>query len=123
MIGGPSYANYDPINIQAFLDYYNQNNLQVNFLTWHELAGVDYSIPSVAQHITSIRNLAYQYPNLAIQKIFINESVGPLNQYLPGDILGFLYYLEQGGADAANKACWADSSGKSNFSTIVWMAS
>jgi xylan 1,4-beta-xylosidase len=116
MIGGPSYANYEPVSITAFLNYCDQNALQVNFLSWHELMRADYNIPSVATNIAYMRNLALSYPNLRIQKIFINESVGPKTQYLPGDILGFLYYMGLGGADGANKGCWNDSLGRNNCS-------
>lgn len=72
------------------------------------------AIPTVAQHITAMRSLANSMPNLNMQKIIITESVGPVTQYFPGDILGFLYYLEAGGADGSNKGCWNNSSGQNN---------
>ena len=114
MIGGPSYANFEQAEITAFLSYCNQNNLQVNFLSWHELSDVDYSLPDIARHIAYMRSLANSFPNLRMQKILINESVGPQIHYFPGDILGSLYYMELGGADGANKACWNDSQGNNN---------
>ncbi len=116
MIGGPGYANYEPTNTKAFLDYCQQNGLQVNFLTWHELMKAENNISTVASNISTMRTVATSYPDLAIQKIFINESVGPRTQYFPGDILAFLYYIELGGADAANKGCWLDTQGKNNCS-------
>jgi len=114
MIGGPSYANYDQAALTAFLTYCNQNNLQVNFLTWHDLSDVDFSIPSVAQHLSYMRSLANSMPNLNVRKIILNETVGPQITYFPADILAFLYYLEKGGADGANRACWNDSLGSNN---------
>jgi xylan 1,4-beta-xylosidase len=114
MIGGPSYANYTQPDLAAFLSYCNQHNLEVNFLSWHELMQADFAIPAVAQHITDMRQLASTYPKLRMQKILINESVGPKTTYFPGDILGFLYYMEKGGADGANRACWNDSKGRNN---------
>jgi len=114
MIGGPSYANYVPNDIAAFLKYCNDNKLQVNFLSWHELMDADPDIPSIATHIAAMRSLAAQYPNLKVQKIIINESVGPDTQYEPGDILAYLYYLQTAGADGANKACWNASDGSNN---------
>jgi len=92
----------------------NQNGLQVNFLSWHELMRAEVAIPTVAQHVKAMRSLANSMPNLNMQKIIINESVGPLTQYFPGDILGFLYYLEVGGADGSNKGCWNNSQGQNN---------
>jgi len=114
MIGGPSYANYDQAAMTAFLTYCNQNNLQVNFLSWHELSEVDASLPSITQHLSTMRSLANSMPNLRMQKILITESVGPKITYSPGDIIGTLYYLELGGADGADKACWYDSKGQNN---------
>lgn len=114
MIGGPSFANYDPVALTNFLQYCNNNGLQVNFLSWHELNAVDNNIPAIVSHIQYMKNIVQSMPNLKVKKIFINESVGTASQYLPGEILGYLYYMEKGGADGANKACWNDSSGNNN---------
>src|SRR5690349_10254402 len=41
MIGGPQISSYDKNYITAFLDYALANNLQVNFLAWHEISTSD----------------------------------------------------------------------------------
>lgn len=114
-IGGPSLANYDEDALRAFLDYCKKNNLQVNFLTWHELFAGDDHTPAIAAHIQTFRKLKKKkYKKLEISQILINEYGGPNYQYHPGAILAYLYYLEEGGADGANKACWDDSKGVNN---------
>jgi len=50
---------------------------------------------------------------LNIQKIFVDRSVAAASNHVPGDVLGYLYYLEQGQADGAGKDCWPDSHGAS----------
>jgi xylan 1,4-beta-xylosidase len=112
MIGGPSVADYDRDYIIAFLEYCRAHRVEVNFLSWHELMKADEDIPSITNHLWDARrNMVNnpRYKNLNIQEIRINEAVGLKNQYRPGDIVGYLYYLEKGRADAANKTCWPSS--------------
>lgn len=114
MIGGPSISRYDKTYLTNFLDYCLQAGVQVNFLSWHELDEADPAIPTVADHLSEARSLFFNNPKYAplnIQEIQINESVGHANQYSPGAIAGYLYYMEKGGADAATKACWPDLAG------------
>jgi xylan 1,4-beta-xylosidase len=114
MIGGPSYANYDQTAITNFINYCNSNSLQVNFLSWHELGAADTNIPAIATHLNYVRNTAKSSSTLNNKLLLINESVGPNTQLAPGDIIGYLYYLEKGGADGANKACWNAADGSNN---------
>ena len=112
MIGGPQISTYDKTYIGAFLDYALANNLQVNFLAWHEIPAADTGIAGIAADLQDARSSFLQNPKYAplnIQKIFIDRSVGASSNHKPGDVLGHLYYLEQGGADGAGKACWPDS--------------
>ena len=44
----------------------------------------------------------------------MNESVGPVDQYSPGSIVGYLHHLEAGGADAAARSCWPGLHGEDN---------
>lgn len=113
-IGGPSLANYDEAAIKAFLDYCKKNRLEVNFLSWHELYAGDDDTPAVADHIQALLKLKKKYRKQRISQILVNEYGGPASQYLPGHILAFLYYLEEGGADGAIKACWDDSKAINN---------
>jgi xylan 1,4-beta-xylosidase len=114
LIGGPSFANFEPDDLKAFVQYCSQNKLEINFLTWHELSGADEDISSVSSHLVSMKNYIQQFPALKYQFTLINESVGPQTHLFPGDILGFLYHLEAGGAQGSNKACWDAQDGSQN---------
>ncbi len=48
------------------------------------------------------------------REIHVNEVVGEDDQYLPAENLGYLHYMERGGADAAARACWPANDGESN---------
>lgn len=114
MIVGPSPTHYDKTLISGLLDFCVANGCEVNVLSWHE--SNDNAIPAIAQDIQDARNTLVQnpkYASLNIQQIDINESGGPSADYEPGDILAYLYFLEQGGADAAAKACWIAADGTS----------
>jgi xylan 1,4-beta-xylosidase len=115
-IEGPSYALYSLPKIRAFLDYCVANNLQVNDLSWHEL-DKDSNTALVARDLGEVKELLAENPKyqaLKIHGIQINETVGQTAQYRPGEIISYLYYLEQGGADGACKGCWWDSKGAMN---------
>jgi len=115
MIGGPSIMKYDKGFLTAFLNYARSNNLEVNFLSWHELN--DQEITAIASHVQDARRSFQQNPafrSLNIKELDINEIIGPTAQYRPAENLGFLYYTEQGGADAAAKACWEPKGGGKN---------
>lgn len=115
MIGGPSITKYDKNFITEFLDYCKDNNLEVNFLSWHELN--DNAISAITGHINDARKSYQQnskYSSLKIQKLYVNEIIGPTAQYRPAEILGYLYYTEQGKADGACKACWTPNAGGTN---------
>lgn len=107
MIGGPSITNYNKGYLTAFLNYCKANKLEVNFLAWHELN--DTMILFVDDHVIDAKRNFQQSPSykeLNLQKIYVNEIVGNLAQYQPGEILGYLYNLEYAKADGACRACW-----------------
>ncbi|MBS0017516.1 MAG: beta-xylosidase [Arthrospira sp. SH-MAG29] len=115
IIGGPSITKYDKGFLTAFLNYCRDNNLEVNSLSWHELN--DQTINAIASHIRDAnqsfrRNPAYR--SLKIQRLDVNEIIGPTAQYRPAENLAYLYYTEQGGASAAAKACWEPKAGGRN---------
>lgn len=112
-ISGPCLTKYDVPYITRFLNFCKAEKITLDVLSWHEL-GVDSDIPSVTEHLRDARrrfvdNPAYR--NLGIQRIQINESVGPSAKYMPAEILAYLNALERGGADGACRACWGDSRG------------
>jgi len=116
MIGGPSISTYNKEYLAAFLDYCKANKLEVNFLAWHELN--DTIILFVDDHVFDAKRNFQQspfYKELKLQKIYVNEIVGELAQYQPGEILGYLYNLEYAKADGACRACW-DTKGPNKVS-------
>ena len=113
MIGGPSISTYSKEYLTAFLDYCKANKLEVNFLAWHELN--DTIILFVDDHVFDAKRNYQQspfYKELKLQKIYVNEIVGELAQYQPGEILGYLYNLEYAKADGACRACWDTTGAK-----------
>jgi xylan 1,4-beta-xylosidase len=113
MIGGPSISTYNKEYLAAFLDYCKANKLEVNFLAWHELN--DTIILFVDDHVIDAKRNFQQspfYKELKLQKIYVNEIVGELAQYQPGEILGYLSNLEYARADGACRACWDTTAGK-----------
>ncbi|WP_377478640.1 MAG: beta-xylosidase [Microcoleus anatoxicus] len=116
MIGGPSISTYSKEYLTAFLDYCKANKLEVNFLAWHELN--DTMISFVDDHVIDAKRNFQQsasYKELKLQKIYVNEIIGDLAQYQPGEILGYFYNLEYAKADGACRACW-DTKGPNKVS-------
>jgi xylan 1,4-beta-xylosidase len=116
LIGGPSIAlSYDKTFLSEFLDFCIANGCEVNFLSWHELYDDDDSIEAIFDHLNDAR-ISFKdnpsYSGLRIQKLYVNEAVGPRLKHQPGGILANLYYLEKGATDGAAKSCWPDSSGR-----------
>jgi xylan 1,4-beta-xylosidase len=114
MIGGPCLAHsYDREYIQALLEHCLSARAEVNFLSWHELDGSRKArIRDVEAHLKDARARFVdnaRYRPLRLREIHINEYLPKNAQYSPGHLLGYLYYLEKGGADAASRAAWPDS--------------
>lgn len=115
-IAGPSVSKFDMQFIEAFLDYCLVNNIKLDVLSWHEFRTGD-DIATVKKDILLAKSRFVNNPKyapLSIKSIQVNEVIGQQDQFSPGSILAYLYFLEKGGADAACKACWPESNGKSN---------
>lgn len=113
-MAGPSLFKYDKEYIIDFLEYCLEHKLEVDILCWHEIHP---TIPAIALHLQDIQETVLDNPRydpLKIQEVHINEWGHYTDQYRPGDILGYLYYLETYGADKAAKACWPDTRNSSN---------
>lgn len=113
VIGGPSFSKFSASDLKAFLDYCLAQGLEVNFLSWHELN--DYDIAAISDRITFARQNFLSNPlyrPLKIQKLYTNEIVGPLAQYQPGDVIGYLSETES--SDGSAKACWEPLQGGIN---------
>jgi hypothetical protein len=121
-IGGPSLSGYNRDFVATFLDSCLANACEVNFLTWHELQSTGARIYPIADHLADARASFVDNPDYAalnIQQIHINEIVGSADQYRPGEIWGAFYYLEQGRADGACKACWPGFDGYDNCANFT----
>jgi xylan 1,4-beta-xylosidase len=117
IVGGPSLSSYDPAFITAFLTYCLENNVQVNFLSWHENNNYIENILAISSNLANARKLFERnpvYSLLSIKQLQLNEMVGPVVTNSPGGILAHLNQAELGGADAAIKACWSDTDGSSD---------
>jgi hypothetical protein len=100
-IGGPSTAGFRPAWLTALL-----RCCGAEFLSWHANLRPPEPIASITADLRAARRLG--------RPVEVNESVGEADQYLPGEIVGYLAAIEAGGADAAARACWPDSRGRSN---------
>jgi hypothetical protein len=109
-VAGPSLARFDFEYLRGLLEFCLRRGCEVNVLSWHEVGGP----AEVAQHVRAVRRrlVANQrYAPLRVREIHVNEYGGPGERARPGTILGYVYALERGGADAAAKACWPDAEG------------
>jgi hypothetical protein len=114
MISGPSYSRYDRRRTVDFLNFCQANGCEVNALSWHELDPAE--TLDIAAHLTDARQsfvASGAYPALRLSELHVNETVGELDTHRPAAAVTALAQLEQGGADAAARACWNDSSGQS----------
>lgn len=114
MVTGPSTARFDRDWLVGLLEWCRSRACEVNVLAWHELS--DGSIPRLEDNVEAARELmrSSRYAGQRIKEIHVNEAVGPRDQYRPGELLGYMHYLEAGGAHAAARACWIDGSGDDN---------
>ncbi|HKE25386.1 MAG TPA: IPT/TIG domain-containing protein [Bryobacteraceae bacterium] len=112
-VAGPSFYYYNHQGITDFLEFCLANGCEVNSLTWHELDDTS-SIASMVADVQDARSSFLQNPRYAplkIQRIDVNEIVGPVFSGQPAGTLAYYGALEQSGADAAAHACWSDSAG------------
>jgi hypothetical protein len=98
VVGGPSTTKARPEWLEGLLRHCRRRGCRVGFLSYHENLGPRQPIPPIAGRLRAARRL---HP-----RVEINESIGPADQYRPGEILGFLHHMEAGGADAAVRSCW-----------------
>jgi hypothetical protein len=88
----------------------------VTGLSWHEFVAPSAPISGITDHLRDARRRFLDNPKyqaLGLDKIYITESVAQASEYRPGDIIGYLSALEQGGAAGTTRACWADQRGRS----------
>jgi hypothetical protein len=116
-IAGPSTSAFRPYWLSALAERCLLARCEVNVLTWHELPAGRSSIASIRDHLRLARRWLVDSPAYApvgLRAIVINEVVGAADQLFPGELAGYYYALERGGADAAALACWRDPCGVDN---------
>lgn len=116
LIEGPSLETYDAPRITRFLDFAKAHDLQIDVLSWHDFFGGVLS-SLLRDHLEDARQRFVDnpaYASVGIREIHIDETLSEGSYLRPGDVLGALYFLEKGGAAAAGRACWNESTGVSN---------
>jgi xylan 1,4-beta-xylosidase len=106
VVGGPSTTKARPEWLEGLLGHCRRRGCRVGFLSFHANLDADEPIPPLEDRVRSVRALIPRYRDLSLSRVEINESIGPTDQYRPGEILGFLHHMEAGGADAAVRSCW-----------------
>jgi len=120
MLVAPSLNHYCLVALRKFLGFAVAHHLQVNVLSWHELAASEPDLPSIAAHLKEARAAFFNnptYQRLNLQEIHINETVGPDDTFDPGEAAAYLYFTETGGADFAVRSCFGDASSGGGKST------
>lgn len=101
-IVAPSFAAYNQAAFAAILDYFVQNALHFNAISWHE-----FDLPeSVPAHVAAAMALIAARPALGAMEIHVNEYSSGQNHLIPGWTVGWLYYLDQAEIQWATRACW-----------------
>jgi hypothetical protein len=109
VVGGPSTTKPLPAWLGGLLEHCRRRGCRVDFLSFHANLQPYERIAALSGRLERLRT---RYG----KRIEVNESVGPVDQYRPGEILGFLHHMEAGGADAAVRSCWPDLAGGDNCS-------
>ena len=114
LVGGPSTRAAIPAWVGGLLRYCRQHHCRVSFISYHANLLPTEPIPEISVRLRELRRLVDRYGDLGLSRIVVNESVGPVDQYSPGSIIGYLAQLEAGGADAAARSCWPGLKGEDN---------
>ena len=114
MVGGPSTRAAIPEWVGGLLRYCRAHHCRVSFISYHANLLPTEPIAGISVRLRELRKLVDRYRDLGLRRIVVNESVGPVDQYSPGSIIGYLAQLEAGGADAAARSCWPGLHGEDN---------
>lgn len=116
-VSGPSIGRWDPEWLRAFLDACVRLRCRLTALSWHEFPDGDTPIATIADHLRQARRLFLsdrRYRRLGLRELHVNEVMAAGDHLRPGEIVAFTEALERGRADAAARACWAESDGRFN---------
>ncbi len=115
VVGGPSTTQARPEWLEGLLDHCRAAGCRVGFLSWHANLQPNEQITSITETLRRVRaRVLPRYSDIGLTRLEVNESVGPADQYRPGEILGFLHSMEAGGAAAAARSCWPALDGTDN---------
>ena len=114
VVGGPSTTKPRAAWLEGLLRHCRARGCRVSFLSFHANLEADEPIPALESDLRAVRALVPRYRDLSLTGVEVNESIGPADQYRPGEILGYLEHMEAGGADAAARSCWLDLAGADN---------
>jgi hypothetical protein len=109
LVAGPSFSTWNESAVRAFLDDCARQGTRVDVLALHEFQ-LDGTLDAIARNLRAARHLAGDraYAPVGIREVQVPE-VGAFGNWLqPGSVLASLYFLEQGGADAAARTCWGN---------------
>jgi hypothetical protein len=125
----PSFEQYDDyvgeappndqlLDFSTFLAFAQQNGIDCNAFSWHEInfvgSATDFNMQpqTIQDHVARFHALLAEYPQFAGAKIFINEYAAniplegnQLYETMPGWTVGYIAALEAAGVDQANHTC------------------
>jgi len=114
VVVGPSLAGYDRQYLLDFLTYAKSHDVLPDVLSWHEF---DWSTQSgsrlIPDHVSEMRALMKQH-GIGIDRISLNEIIGPDCQLRPGHTVGFFVGVEAARVEGACHACWDEEDGKTS---------
>ena len=113
VIVGPSLAGYDREFLLEFLTYAKSHNVLPDVLCWHEFGWDDAQDISreIPAHVTEMRVLMRQQ-GIGVDRICLNEVIGPDCQLRPGPTVGFFVGVEAARVEGACHACWDEADGE-----------
>lgn len=107
---GPSTAGYHPDWQEDLVDHCLARGCRIDALSWHEFPGTAGSgIPPLDAHLREMRTrfvTSSRGRAVGVRELHVNESLPQNDHAYPGEQLGTLALLEQGGADASARACF-----------------
>jgi len=117
VIVGPSLAKYDGKYLEDFLVYANTNHVLPDILCWHELDATDDGFRIIEADVADARKLLAKH-RIEIDRICINEIIGPDLHTRPGAAVRSFAALERAGVDGACHATWPDADGGYNDASL-----